>query len=178
MIESWSEGLNKIIKIVLVGMMSLFLALPVAAADLKLGYVDAVKLFQEAPQAAQSEVMLREEFSTREKELLDGQEKAKALEDRLRRDGMVMSESERKKIDNELLDISRDMRRSQEEFREDLNRRRNEEIAKVQEFIKQVIDKIGREEGFDLIFFEGIAFANPELEITSKVLARLKTLSK
>jgi len=170
--------LNKIIKMVLVGVMPLFLALPVAAADLKLGYVDAVKLFQEAPQAAQSEVMLREEFATREKELLASQAKAQELDDRLRRDAMVMSESARKKVDNELTSLSRDIRRNQEEFREDLNRRRNEEIAKVQEFIKQVIDKIGREEGFDLIFFEGIAFANPELEITLKVLTRLKTLSK
>lgn len=170
--------MNKIIKMVLVGVMPLFLALPVAAADLKLGYVDAVKLFQEAPQAAQSEVMLREEFATREKELLASQAKAQELDDRLRRDAMVMSESARKKVDNELTSLSRDIRRNQEEFREDLNRRRNEEIAKVQEFIKQVIDKIGREEGFDLIFFEGIAFANPELEITLKVLTRLKTLSK
>ncbi|PCI14528.1 MAG: hypothetical protein COB71_02200 [Thiotrichales bacterium] len=163
---------------VLVGVMPLLLALPVVAADLKLGYVDAVKLFQEAPQAAQSEVMLRQEFAEREKELLASQAKVKALDDRLRRDAMVMSESERKKIDNELTSISRDMRRNQEEFREDLNRRRNEEIAKVQEFIKQVIDNLGREEDFDLIFFEGIAFANPELEITSKVLTRLQTLSK
>ncbi len=170
--------MNKIIKMVLVGVMSMFLALPVTAADLKLGYVDAVKLFQEAPQAAQSEVMLREEFANREKELLASQTKAKELGDRLRRDEMVMSESERKKIDHELTSLSRDMRRNQEEFREDLNRRRNEEIAKVQEFIKQVIDKIGREESFDLIFFEGIAFANPKLEITSKVLTRLQTLSK
>lgn len=163
---------------VLVGIMPLFLTLPVVAAELKLGYVDAVKLFQEAPQAAQSEVMLRKEFADREKELLALQEKAKELEDRLRRDGMVMSESARKKIDSELISLSRDARRNQEEFREDLNRRRNEEIAKVQEFIKQVIDKLGKEEGFDLIFFEGIAFANPELEITSKVLTRLQTLSK
>ncbi len=161
-----------------VGVASLLMALPVAAADLKLGYVDAVRLFQDAPQAAQAEVMLREEFSGREKALLEQQKKAKALEDRLRRDGMVMSESERKKIDNELLDIARDMRRGQEEFREDLNRRRNEEIAKVQEFIKDVIDKVGREGEFDLIFFEGIAYANTELEITSQVLARLKTLAK
>ncbi len=170
--------MNKIIKMVLVGIMPLFLTLPVVAADLKLGYVDAVKLFQDAPQAAQSEVMLRKEFADREKELLSLQEKIKELEDRLRRDGMVMSESARKKIDSELISLSRDARRNQEEFREDLNRRRNEEIAKVQEFIKQVIDKLGREEGFDLIFFEGIAFANPELEITSKVLTRLQTLSK
>jgi len=170
--------LNKIIKIVSLGIASLFIALPAVAADLKLGYVDAVKLFQDAPQAAQAEVMLREEFSEREKGLLEQQKKRTELDDRLRRDGLVMSESERKKIENELLAISRDMRRDQDEFREDLNRRRNEEIAKVQEFIKKIIDKIGKEEGFDLIFFEGIAFANPELEITAKVLARLETLVK
>lgn len=152
------------------------MALPAAAADLKLGYVDAVKLFQTAPQAAQAEEMLRKEFSTRETELLEQQKKSVELEDRLRRDSMVMSDAERKKIENELLVIRRDMRRDQDEFREDLNRRRNEEIAKVQEFIKKVIDKIGKEEGFDLIFFEGIAFANSELEITAKVLARLETL--
>lgn len=161
-----------------VGIASLLLALPVAAADLKLGYVDAVRLFQDAPQAAQAEAKLRVEFSAREKTLVEQQDKAKNLESRIKTDGLVMSDSERKKLENDLLDLSRNFRRTQEEFREDLNRRRNEEIAKVQEFIKQVIDKIGREEGFDLIFFEGIAFANAELEITAKVLARLETLAE
>jgi len=165
-------------KMVSVGILFLLMALPVAAAELKLGYVDAVRLFQDAPQAAQAEAMLREEFAEREKGLVAQQTKAKDLEERIRRDGMLMSESERKKLENELLDNSRHMRRSQEEFREDLNRRRNEELAKVQEFIKRVIDKIGQDGGFDLIFFEGIAFANPELEITAKVLARLETLAE
>ncbi len=161
-----------------VGIVSLLLVLPAAAADLKLGYVDTVRLFKDAPQALQAEEMLREEFSSREKLLLEKQKKRVELEERLRRDGMMMSETERKKADNELLAISREMRRDQDEFREDLNRRRNEEIAKVQEFIKEVIDKLGKEGGFDLIFFEGIAFANPALDITSKVLTRLDTLAK
>jgi len=85
-----------------------------------------------------------------------------------------MSEDERKKQTLDILSRKRELRRMQDEFREDVNIRRNEAIGSLQELIKQTIEEIGGAQKFDLIFFDGIAYANSALDITDEVLVGLK----
>ena len=85
-----------------------------------------------------------------------------------------MSDDERKKQTLDLLSRKRDLRRMQDEFREDVNIRRNDAIGNLQVLIKQTIEEIGSTQHFDLIFFDGIAYANSALDITDQVLAGLK----
>ncbi len=149
-----------------------------AAAGLKIGYVDTGRLLEEAPQARAATEQLKREFAPREEEMIVIQNELKALEDRLARDGAVMSESERKRMSVDILAKKREFRRKQEEFREDINLRRNDAIGTLQELIKQAIEKVGREGKFDLILYEGIAFANPDLDITDIVLKGLSEIEK
>ena len=149
-----------------------------SAAELKLGYVDAARLLDEAPQAGVASDMLKQEFATRENELIAAQQEIKKLEDKLTRDGVIMTESEQKKAEQDLLSRKRELRRKQEELKEDFNIRRNDEIGKLQTFIKRAIEEVGKEGKYDLIFYEGISFANPGLDITAKVLHRLGAETK
>lgn len=145
----------------------------VYAADVKLGYVDAARLLEEAPQASAASSLLKQEFASRENELIDTQKELKILEDKIARDSVVMNESELKKLELDVLSRKRELRRKQEELKEDFNIRRNDEIGKLQRFIKQAIEDVGKEGKYDLIFYEGISFANPRLDITNEVLLRL-----
>jgi len=148
------------------------------AAGLKIGYVDTGRLLEEAPQARAATEQLKREFAPREEEMIVIQNELKALEDRLARDGAVMSESERKRMSVDILAKKREFRRKQEEFREDINLRRNDAIGTLQDQIKQAIEKVGRDGNYDLILYEGIAFANPALDITDIVLKGLGEISK
>jgi outer membrane protein len=155
------------------------LQLPSAsAAEPKLGYVDAARLLEEAPQASAASNQLKQEFASREKEIINAQRELKELEDKLARDGVIMSETEQKKLELDVLSGKRELRRKQEELKEDFNIRRNDEIGKLQKFIKQAIEDVGKEGEFDLIFYEGISFANPKLDITDQVLKRLGAETK
>jgi outer membrane protein len=145
-----------------------------SAAELKLGYVDAARLLDEAPQAKDATNRLKDEFASREEEISVAQDKVKKQEEGLQRDGPVMSDEERKKQTLDLLSRKRDLRRMQDEFREDVNIRRNDAIGSLQVLIKQTIEEIGSAQHFDLIFFDGIAYANSALDITDQVLAGLK----
>ena len=148
-------------------------ALP-AAAEMRLGYVDAARLLDEAPQAKDATNRLKDEFASREEEIAVAQDKIKRLEEALQRDGAVMSEEERKKQTLDILSRKRELRRMQDEFREDVNIRRNDAIGSLQGLIKQTIEEIGSAQKFDLIFFDGIAYANSGLDITDQVLDGLK----
>lgn len=150
-----------------------FAGMTAQAADLKLGYVDAIRLLEEAPQAREATQRLQREFASREEEITRAQDQVNRMEDSLSRDSAVMSETERRNVGLDVLSRKRELRRMQEEFREDLNIRRNEALGGLQELIKETIQEIGAAGKFDLIFFEGIAYANSALDVTDQVLAGL-----
>jgi len=72
----------------------------------------------------------------------------------------------------QLADISRNFQRSQREIREDLNLRRNEELAAVQGVATRIINQIAEQEKFDLIVQEAV-FASTRIDITDKVIRAL-----
>lgn len=152
----------------------LTLAVPVvSAADLKLGYVDGVRLLEEAPQAQDATRRLQREFASREEEIVRKQDEIRRMEEALERDGAVMSESDRRNRNLEILSRKRELRRMQEEFREDVNIRRNDALGGLQELIKEVIQEVGSSGKFDLIFYDGIAYADKGLDVTEQVLEGL-----
>lgn len=153
---------------------TLALASTVAAAETKIGFVNAAKVSAEAPQADAARQKLEKEFAPRDQELLAAQKETRALEEKLSRDAAVMKESERSRIERDILSRKRDIRRMQDEFREDFNMRRNEELAKLQRRIIEVIQQLAKDEKFDLIVSDGVVYASDRIDITAKVIERLQ----
>jgi outer membrane protein len=85
---------------------------------------------------------------------------------------VTIPESARREKERQLADISRDFQRKQREIREDLNLRRNEELASVQERATRVINQIAEQEHYDLIVQEAV-FAASRIDITDKVIKAL-----
>ncbi len=146
-----------------------------AAGDgVKVAVVDATALMEKAPQADQASKRLKQEFQTRENELVSKQKEIKRKEEKLSRDQAIMSEAERRKIERDLLADKRDLKRAQDEFRDDLNFRRNEELGKLQKLINRAIEDVGKEGSYDVILYDGIAYASPRINVTDQVLKRLQ----
>lgn len=148
---------------------------PAFGAELKIGYVNAARLMDESPQAVEVSKRLKQEFSGKESELQTGRNKLKQIEEQLTRDGAIMNESERRKLERDIDTQRRELSRTAGEFREDLNMRRNEEVGKLLELVQKTIEGVGKEQGFDLIVYEGVAYASPKVDITEKVLEKLRT---
>lgn len=148
-----------------------------AAVELKIGYVNAARLLEEAPQADVATKKLKQEFAPREEGIVLKQKALEDLEAQLRRDGATMTEGDRRKMDRDIVEQKRELRRLQDEFRDDLGFRRNEEVGKLQRVVKEIIEALGRDEKFDLILYEGIAYASRTLDLTDGILTRLKTLA-
>ena len=120
---------------------------------------------------------LEQEFAKREKELQEASAKLRGMVEKLERDAPVMSEADRGKRQREISDTERDLQRRQREFREDLNQRRNEELAVVVERANKAIRQIAEAEKYDIIFQEAV-YASPRIDITEKVVRVLNGQSK
>jgi outer membrane protein len=150
-------------------------ALPVSAQDsgtAKIGFVNTERILRESAPAKASQQKLEQEFSKREKAIQDSATKLKEITDRLERDAAVISEADRLKRQRDASELERDLQRRQREFREDLNQRRNEELAAVIERANRAIRQIAEAEKYDVIFQEAV-FASPRIDITDKVLRAL-----
>ena len=102
--------------------------------------------------------------------------KLKAMSDKLDKDSAVLADSDRTRRQRELSDLDRDFQRKQREFREDLNQRRNEELAQVLERANRVIRSIAEQRKYDLIVQEAV-YVNPRIDITDEVLKTLNSQS-
>jgi outer membrane protein len=140
--------------------------------DLKVGFVSTERIFKEAAPAQRALKKLEKEFAPRDQELQKMTKQAKDLQTSLEKDGVTMSESERRAKEADLGRVNRDLQRIQREFREDLNLRKNEELAQVLERANKVIAQIAEAEKYDLILQEAV-FRSARIDITDKVIKAL-----
>ncbi len=143
------------------------------AAELKIGYVNAVKVIEEAPQGEAALKKLETEFNPRDKKIIEMQNRIKQLEQELEKSALVLKETDRRAKEHEAVVLKRDARRLSQEFREDYNLRRNEELASLQKVVYKAIVELAKQENFDLILHEGVIYAGAKIDITEKVLKKL-----
>ena len=142
------------------------------AAELKIGFVNTERVFREAAPAKRAQQKLEREFAARNSELSKVEKQGRDLQNELERENVTMPDATRREKERQLADISRNFQRLQREIREDLNLRRNEELAAVQERATRVINQIAEQEHFDLIVQEAV-FASSRIDITEKVIKAL-----
>ncbi|MEQ1620232.1 MAG: OmpH family outer membrane protein [Methylococcales bacterium] len=156
--------------------LGLLLAANVSFADLKIGFVNIPAILEKAPQAEKAKKRLEQAFSPRDKQLAAQLKELQTLQDKLTKDASVMSESERNNLEKDIANKSRDAKRAQQEFSEDFNVRRNEELGKLQNRIVETIRAIAKDQGYDLVLADGVIYKNDEIDITEQVQKKLSTL--
>jgi outer membrane protein len=145
-----------------------------SAAEFKVGFVDVAKILDTAPQAEKARSAIEREFAPRDRKLLQQQKELRQREDRLIKDGQVMSAAKRGALERDIRTLKRELRRGQEEFRDDLNLRRNKELGKLQRNVITAIRQLAKEQKYDLVISDGVLFAGKRVDITDKVLSKLK----
>jgi len=143
-----------------------------AVADTKIGFVNSDRVMREAAPAVRAQQRLEKEFEKRDQELQRMAKDLKAMQEELEREVPTMAESDRRNKERALNDLNRDFQRKQREFREDLNQRRNEELASVLDKANRSVKQIAESENYDIIFQEAV-YANPKIDITDKVIKAL-----
>ena len=144
--------------------------LPVHAQEQKIGFVNVPLLIDRAPQTKAAMDALEEEFAPRQREILAKQKEFQDLTEKVQRDVAVMGESERRNAEKDVRDLQREVVRLQNEYREDVNLRRNEELGSLQRLLLKEVQDYAQTSGFDLIVGDGVLFASNAVNITEMVL--------
>jgi len=154
--------------------LSLGSSVATAADDTRIAVVNIPQVLEQAPQAEEVRNALQSEFAPRNAKLVAEQKKVKDLEEKLARDGAVMSDEERRKLERDILGQKRDINRTRDELNEDFNIRRSDALANMQREITLSIVSLAKEKGYDLILENGVIYASERVDITKEVIARLK----
>ena len=168
----------KLFKIIAVACFMFNVASASFAADLKIGVINMARIMEEAPQAEVARDSMQKEFAPRERDLVELQKSIRSADEKLARNGAIMSESERGKMERDILAKKRDFQRDQEAFRDDLTFKRNEILEKLQRELIGIIQTYAKGEKFDVLLAEGVVYMSQSVDVTDQVLAELKKKSK
>lgn len=148
----------------------------VIAKELKIGVVDVRQVVSASDQAKEIGETLKKEFKPKEDEILKLEKKFQEQSEKLQRNAAVMSESEKSKLEREVMTMQRDLQRMQNEFREDGSMRQREEMQKFLERVRVEVEKLAETENYDLILHSDAApFASKKVDITSQVIKHFST---
>ena len=143
------------------------MAVSAHAQEFKAGFVNTDRIFREASTAKAAQSKLEQEFSKREKELVDQGNTLKSASEKFEREAPTMAESQRVSRQRQLVDQDREFQRKRREFQEDLNSRKNEELAQVLERANKVVKQVAESEKYDVILQEAV-YINPKYDITEQ----------
>ena len=161
-------------KTLLQGLSIAALAMPVAPAlaQGKIGFVNTERIMRDSAPAQRAQKKIEGEFTKRDQELSRIADQLKRMQEDLEKNTMTMAEGQRRTKERELADLDRDFQRKRREFQEDLNQRRNEELAQVLEQANRAIRALAEQEKYDIIFQDAV-YANPRIDLTDRVIKTL-----
>ncbi|GBU09791.1 membrane protein [Gammaproteobacteria bacterium] len=139
--------------------------------NLKIGVISANFLLENAPQTQRFREVLTSEFAPREVEINQAVVKLRSLQSEL---NIATDGSDKNILLNEINRLNRDINRLDEDYRQDYNLRKNEELLKVQKEVSDAVLKFAQEENFDLILESDVIYAADKLIVTKAILERLK----
>ncbi|HTN26533.1 MAG TPA: OmpH family outer membrane protein [Burkholderiales bacterium] len=150
------------------------LAVPAAPAlaEGKFGFVNTERIMRDSAPAQRAQKKIEGEFTKRDQELSRVADQLKQMQQDLEKNAVTMSDAQRRTKERELGELDRDFQRKRREFQEDLNQRRNEELAQVLEQANRAIRAIAEQEKYDIIFQDAV-YANPRIDITERVIKAL-----
>ena len=160
-------------KNIFISLLLVSFSLTVFSAELKIGIVDVNKILKEAPQTISANKKLEKEFASRTEKLKAKIQALQADEKKYQKEALTLADDQRDKTEKSLQQRRIEIQRLERELREDMDLRRREEIGDLQEKINQTIDKIAADEKYDLILYNGIAFASENVDITRRIIKSL-----
>ena len=145
------------------------------AGDIKIGVVDTEKILRESVPAIQAQKKIEQEFMPRDEDIKKIALQAKALQEKLEKNGAAMAETERRNLERNLANLSRDYQRAQKQMREDLSMRQNEEYNAILDRTNRAINKIAETEQYDLILqLQDFVYRSQRIDITDQVIKALE----
>jgi len=149
-----------------------------AQAEVLVAYVNFVDLLKDAPQAQQIKQNIRQEFQARDQRLVEMQKQIDVLEGKLNADGGRMPVEEKLRLQNDVDTRKLKYKQARDELDRDKQLRFGEEEERLSRVIHEVIQQVAQDDKLDLVLQTGVLWASPKVDITEKVLMRLRAMQE
>lgn len=144
------------------------------AADLKVGYVSVEKILTEAPQVEAVNKTMLERFGGRKTELEEMEKEIQSLQENYKRNELVMTEDKLDELKNKIIGKIQEFKQKEAVLQQEVNTMRSQELAVLQQSVRSIITDIAKADKYDLVLSEGVVYASDRMDITDKVLERMK----
>lgn len=165
-------------KLVLGLLLSGFLSSSAFAADLKVGVVSVERILSEAPQVEAVNTSMLERFGPDRDALKKMEKEITGMQENYKRNELVMTEDKLNELKKTIIMKIQKLKQKEAMLTQEVNTVRSQELAVLQQQVRAIIDDIATKENYTLVLSEGVAFASPKLDITDKVLAKMKSAFK
>ena len=150
----------------------------VIAADIKIGVVSVERILTEAPQVDAVNTSMLERFGPQRDGLKSLEVEITKMQENYKRNELVMTEDKLNKLKKEIITKIQMLKREETVLSQEVGTVRNQELAVLQQQVKGIIDDIAKKGKYDLILSEGVAYSADKLDITEKVLEKMKSAFK
>ena len=153
------------------------LSINVFAETIKIGYIDTEQVVNNLPQYQQNVDRLSNEFEPKKQELLDLFNHIELLRVKI---NTINNSDNKENLQLELSKLSsleESFRQETEFWQEAMNNKKIELLQKIELLINTAINELAISESYDLILYENAAFVSEKVNITNKVIERIKNLS-
>ena len=144
-----------------------------AQSNLKIGVINVGKLLENAPQSKVVQDRLEKEFGPRQQAIIAKRQKMQSQQESFQKDSAVMGEEERLNLERQIRDAQRDLQREENEYLEDFNARRNEEVGKLQKEVQQRVQAYASAQKYDLVLADAV-YVSGAVDITQQVINALQ----
>ena len=143
-------------------------------APTRIGYVDMKRLLDNAPQVVVGRQKLEREFAARDSALKTEEKRAAELRTRQTREAASLTKADADSLQREIDALDRSVKRNRDNLRAELKARSDQELDKSWREINNAVVQFAREHGFDLIVPSPVIYASPKVDVTERILERLR----
>jgi outer membrane protein len=141
---------------------------------LKIGVIDVRAVVQKSPQLQTINTQLTQRFKPREQAIIEAQAKYKSEEDKLNKDGPILSDTERSKLEHQVINDRANLQAMITAFQQDLDNEQNSAMQKLLSQIASIVNDIATSQHYDLILQgDSVPYVTDQLNITNTVLQKL-----
>ncbi|VAW52627.1 hypothetical protein MNBD_GAMMA05-464 [hydrothermal vent metagenome] len=159
-------------------LMASFIATNVVAADLKVGVVSVERILSEAPQVDAVNTSMLERFGPQRDALQSLEKEITKMQENYKRNELVMTEDKLNELKKEIIAKIQGLKQKEALLQQEVATVRNQELAVLQQQVRGIIDDISKKGKYSLVLSEGVAYADDKLDITDKVLDKMKAVFK
>ena len=153
-----------------------FLAFPVTAESIKIGYIDTEKVVNSLTQYQQENADIIKEFESKKQELLDLFNHIELVRANLSKIDKSLNESNFQIELNKVLDLELSFQQETEYWQEKINQKKIDLLQKIEIVVNEAIKEFAITEGYDLILYENAAFVSKNVNISNKIISIIEEM--